>query len=808
MVRTDDTHDKTKPVDFDVTYRHFLCLRAKPKWSTQQQQLPGTESNNSRLLVLAKKHKKTHPTMARKKTNYEKKGIVRQITGSIFASPKDRNQDAKWRPRKNLFEPLGGDGYVFDEDNAISRTFSVESDTQDYRRDILLNKKKAAFDHAKSKKRDLGSIMIKPSVRDKPNSRSAGARTKKVRKEHETSFDDPFGFNPFVTKHHGRSDESVDSASRHTSSSKSTRNTAFHTVSSDPSDFFSKQPGKLTKNNLDLMTSMANELSNSGAEENGIENINPRSKFHQFTVEEDKESTVILPVSYLGEGLSVAGSDDEEMLEEDSQYSLGVTSKGTQIQRGIPGGPPKAKATSKQDSADAFFGLHTKTTNIDSLKDDGSLHKGFENAFFGGFSADAEGGDLLDTDTATNASSTRKLGIRRDPSQQFQSTHSLVYSESSCEDTNDASMTKNGSNRSIRKQIANRNQRTPLSPLNIEPRSRFSTGSSGKYGTGMTSVVKPDPDASWAAFPGMFTKKPDPKADENMIVSAPFGFTEDVTMGTFHQNENQSNTMLKKPARGQEATIDNDFLFNAISQNAWGGRAIPEDRPVDEEDEDDDINDFDPEYDYGYVKRPALEEQTIGIHSCPSYGSSSSHSSKRLETKSHDRHKYRYGFSGDQDSKGSHSRSHHDNSLCSHGLPKSRCCHIEDHDDDDSLGKHSTSSASFTKPLGLPNNAIMASMLFRRHHNIDTQAVEAKLKAKEQEYRTDRSRGDIPQTVQAVDGISCVSEFSEDTAAQIEAWRKPTRDLLEHFSRSRRTEFDYKKHLKEQRTDATELFEA
>lgn len=99
-------------------------------------------------------------------------------------------------------------------------------------------------------------------------------------------------------------------------------------------------------------------------------------------------------------------------------------------------------------------------------------------------------------------------------------------------------------------------------------------------------------------------------------------------------------------------------------------------------------------------------------------------------------------------------------------------------------------------------------MLFRRHHNIDTQVVEAKLKAKEQEYKTDRSRGDIPQSVQAVDGISCVSSFSEDTAAQIEAWRKPTKDLLEHFSRSRRTEFDYKKHLKEQRTDATELFEA
>ena len=97
-------------------------------------------------------------------------------------------------------------------------------------------------------------------------------------------------------------------------------------------------------------------------------------------------------------------------------------------------------------------------------------------------------------------------------------------------------------------------------------------------------------------------------------------------------------------------------------------------------------------------------------------------------------------------------------------------------------------------------------MLFRRHYSNDAQLVEEKLKAREEECKPDRKRGDIPQSIQALDGVSFVSSFSEDTAAQIAAWRKPTRDLLEHFSRSRMADYNIRERT--QRTEQSELFEA
>jgi hypothetical protein len=97
-------------------------------------------------------------------------------------------------------------------------------------------------------------------------------------------------------------------------------------------------------------------------------------------------------------------------------------------------------------------------------------------------------------------------------------------------------------------------------------------------------------------------------------------------------------------------------------------------------------------------------------------------------------------------------------------------------------GKES-SSGSYAKPTGLPNNAIMASMLFRTRHNIDSDVVDAKLKAKELEnYRQSTGRGDVPTSIHAdPDAYSCVSSFSEDT----NIWRKRSNDLLEYFSASR-----------------------
>ena len=81
--------------------------------------------------------------MPKKKTNYENKGFVRQLAGSIFSNEKGTGKfrgknETKWRPRKNLFERLDAkDG--FEISNTYS--FSVESDTGEYKREIMSGQK-------------------------------------------------------------------------------------------------------------------------------------------------------------------------------------------------------------------------------------------------------------------------------------------------------------------------------------------------------------------------------------------------------------------------------------------------------------------------------------------------------------------------------------------------------------------------------------------------------------------------------------------------------------------------------------------
>lgn len=80
---------------------------------------------------------------------------MRQIAESIFSPKKDaslnRGNEGKWRPRKKLFERLDhGDEEEFDQES-IRKTFSTESDTGEYRRDNLFERKKAAFKQVQKK---------------------------------------------------------------------------------------------------------------------------------------------------------------------------------------------------------------------------------------------------------------------------------------------------------------------------------------------------------------------------------------------------------------------------------------------------------------------------------------------------------------------------------------------------------------------------------------------------------------------------------------------------------------------------------
>jgi hypothetical protein len=145
----------------------------------------------------------------------------------------------------------------------------------------------------------------------------------------------------------------------------------------------------------------------------------------------------------------------------------------------------------------------------------------------------------------------------------------------------------------------------------------------------------------------------------------------------------------------------------------------------------------------------------------------------------------------------------HGKLLYTHGRPAIVASSIAD---DCSI--KSSSIGSVGKPMGLPSNAIMGSMLFQRHHNVDTRAVDSKLKAKREENsKVEANRGDVPRAIQAQDDMySCISSFSDDTG--IEPWKKPTRDLLQHFANSRSTGFDTGRYRREQRAQATTLFEA
>lgn len=137
--------------------------------------------------------------------------------------------------------------------------------------------------------------------------------------------------------------------------------------------------------------------------------------------------------------------------------------------------------------------------------------------------------------------------------------------------------------------------------------------------------------------------------------------------------------------------------------------------------------------------------------------------------------------------------------------------YIDDGDDDDarsasgfsvsSRGGQRTSAASgISKPLGMPSNAIVASMLFQtQQYDIDKNDVQEKINALEKQnfqYKKVRtSQGGIPDAVNTDDDyMTTISSFSEGTSAYLQdTWRQPSRDLLNHFASARALDMDYRR---------------
>jgi hypothetical protein len=616
--------------------------------------------------------------MPKKKTNYDNKGFVRQLSSRVFSTQRnsaasrrrDRSKaEYKWRPRKNQFERLGGEDEFDLEAIDKAYSFSIESDTGEYKRDLMVQQKKRAL--LRAKKQGFTGIVIKPSARDEASSRTS-SRKKKQRTDSQ-------GF-PLSSE---ASYTSFDDMSR---SSKQTN--SHNTVVSDPTTFFSRKSYALTKGNLEKLAI--------GPTDNGIENKNPRSKFYQFSIDEDKESTVVLPVSYPGEADDAENAFDEDVSRASTNYT------------------PAKEATADFEHPNNFFPA--------------------ENNF-----VHAKGREENDQRVTSKAPMSKQLSSHR-----AVSTHSLCYSPSpKYERNHDEDIRQNQmfrtppSNKRRDGDYARpqtqprpiRDYRMPLSPLNV---SRASNS------TSKISFMKNSHFDSWSKF------------NKDISRDNIFGRTQ----------------------RQDEQRVDKWKESLEPRRQLYGGSK--ENKP---------LNSFDSAESDTSFRPNVQDEMTIGIQS---FEGASKGGSAGISIGS-------YG-----------------NILYTHGKSKGTSLSFDDEcsTSHTSTSKGSSIESSVGKPMGLPSNAIMASMLFQRHHNIDTRVVEAKLKAKrEEKSKMEVNRGDIPRSIQAQDDMySCISSFSEDTG--IEPWKKPTRDLLNYFANSRKTEVDTRRYRREQCAQTTALFEA
>ncbi|KAL3915130.1 MAG: hypothetical protein SGILL_005792 [Bacillariaceae sp.] len=712
--------------------------------------------------------------MPKKKTNYESKGFVRRI-GTMFSSRGAADEsslgpiandisESKWRPRKKKFERLDGDSDDDDLDShtddhyknwTIKAAYSTESDAGEYKREILYERKRATLKHHiksdKNRKRDLSSFSIKPPSKDtvaiRQNEIGTGSAKKKktkTTKQHPTpekissykernSFEasfDSFAFQQtqgsVTSSYHD--DESV---SRHTTSSKN----SFPTVGSDPTDFFSKEM-KLTSNNLAKMAAIS--VSTKESLDGGSQRRYPsRGKFYQFTIDEDRESTVVesnigMPLGFgVEEDTPKSYSDDEEdesMNDDDSGYTGGASQKTKIQERRVVQQKP------------FFFGSeHERTAPSEDFLASSGADQEQSEEFDAFFPDDAQATDAFNDDPFLEPP---QASVPRPPRQA--STHSLSYSPSPV-NRKKFLQYSNSSGR------LSRDERLPLSPLgNVKPRAT-------QNGGGARFLLPPKPQANSG------TKKPDPEWNgfrklQEQGTNKPDPVAEFDAFGLSASRQQPKKREPSFQELSPEFSEEGSTKENPVNPRAqWSKQDSMMAFSSDSEDEGDDVDSFNSADLLEHAKGP----HGAGIQNFSSGCSVASFGSKRIEVDGN---------------------------------------------------KSVASQGKAMKPLGLPSNAIMASMLFRTHYNIDQQDVEKKIKAKEAENSKNKKsrQGDIPDSVSAdCDYMTNVSSFSEETTLLQEAWRKPSRDLLDYFSKARSMPGDTRERLERQRSKAkAALFEA
>jgi hypothetical protein len=676
------------------------------------------------------------------------------------------------------------------------------------------------------------------------------------------SYVDEFGFQ--------QQQQDDEEQSRHTTTSRqtsSTKHTFSHrshqTASSDPTDFFSRDTTvKLTSNNLARMEEAMNEEVFDGRKTNtnaAAMNNNNKSTFYQFALDSDRESTVVestveVPMSYSQDDEDDFSGDDDEMTE----ASEGVAS--TQIQVRAP------KPTLSMLKGQSFFSEKQNPQSL--MADDG----------FGSFSTfKAERGRLPVSSARPGPSrgqqqSTHSLAYSPSPVHQNVSRHQQEAARSSNRDarfplsplSNLKSFGKSKSNSTVNGQR----------PKGLWPSPRVPSSSTINDNNDVGK--KPDPDEAWIGFQANsqhghsnHSSRPDPVSnfnpfdDSTDIQSTEGGFRNseffkqkkkrdpsishivearftnrngNENRGVFENFENNGASAAIDPFRKIEITDEDawgtDNVFGQIdledtgsskeNSSAWANhtrtdKTAPNKMPVtavpssdlvpkhrqplirgDSEDyeEDESVADDDSFASIALWERSGavVPSNPIGIKTFPSSSRRTSNSSTGGSINS-SRHR-RYIDDDDDRNESTDDEAQLDNTS-------------------KSSRRSSIAGGSYTKPLALPSNAIMASMLFQKHYNIDQTDVENKLKAKEEEYsKNQKSRnGDIPDSVHADhDYLTTVSSFSDATPTTFsDAWKKPSRDLLHYFSSARTLDMDSKAYLAKSQTRPTShsaLFEA
>lgn len=743
------------------------------------------------------------PSM-KKKNNYESPGLVRRllkkgssfrsiggesINDSVTTSPFKRlsKSERKWRPRKNQFELLDGDddsllstSFQYDNpsswniQNAIS---GAESEPGEYRRDIMFDQKATALKKTpvkiRSTDRKKELTPIKPPCKDTSSILAPTSSAKKssrnewgdINRQDSLNFstsitsaesDDPFftpttdsfGFEIHEKKNDGTKLSTIsDHLEKSSKPSQRHPNSSLSSVVSDPTDFFSKeQSTKLTMSNLAKMDS---------------KKVVKESKFYQFAIDEDKASTVVessiqLPADYPGGDYAV---DDA------TEMSCDETSQGTRIQPGSVASERRKKLAEAEKAQQDILASssHSRKHAIEVKEFDEFFPSNFpsstdKDGFFPDFGGAKETQQNIPPPPPTDISSSVGGDDYFNPRHGQESTKSLAYSISPA---------------NTKKSVG----RQPLSLRNSQP-------SSGKKNRSFQaaspfSIREREAQfqfdvASPSARPSLSSKKKrhssigsrsnmqPPPADP--FDSSPHKFTP----GKY--NSAKENNFTVKSNRYED--FDDDW---GMDQNKQRQPNIyqPPTRPFkDDTDSDEDVDDFD---DVGNWERPAHTCSSIGRGVIASHNRTNAvlNRAARLSRRSNE----------------------------SYNRP-SRNQYIDDYDDDaQSASGFSVSKTPSTKPLALPSNAIMASMLFQtQQYEVDQNDVQQKIKAIEEENTRHRrirhSQGGIPDSVNTDDDyMTTVSSFSDATSAymQQESWRKPSRDLLNHFTSARALDMEYRR---------------